>query len=148
MTWELALLGLLWATFLGVYFLFIKGYALGEKRADRLWQKSTTEESWPDERRRYYRHYLPFSVRYASLERADFQETTLTRDVGKGGIQFPASHPLRQGSRLYLSLQLPKASPLSLFGEVVWQKQGPRFDTGIKFVNLSTSNIIRISRYL
>ncbi len=148
MIWELALLGLLWAIFFGVYFLFIRGVALGEKRADRLWQKGAAETPWPDERRRYCRHYLPFPVRYASLERADFQETTLTRDVGKGGIQFPASHPLRQGSRLYLSLQLPKTSPLSLFGEVAWQKQGPRFDTGIKFVNLSTSTIIRIARYL
>lgn len=154
MVWELVGLVCVWFIFLSVYFLFVRGYALEQKKADHLWQESVAEVPWPDEQRRYHRRYLPFPVRYASLEQADFQGTTLTRDVAKGGVQFPASHLLRQGSRLYLSIELPKTAPLSLFGEVVWQKPqsmpmtSSRFDTGIKFVGLSTSNIIRIARYL
>ena len=148
MNWELASLAVLWAVFFGVYFLFVRGSALQQKKADSLWQEGSRPDRM-DERRRYRRRYLPFPVRYASLEQADFQNMALTRDVGKGGIQFPASHPLRQGSRLYLSIELPKtSSPLSLFGEVVWQTSGPRFETGIKFVGLSTANVIRIARHL
>ena len=152
MIWELIVLGVLWFLFFGIYFLFVRGYALEQKGADRLWQKTATETPRPDERRRYDRRHLPFSVRYASIEQADFQGITLTRDVAKGGMQFPASHPLRHGSQVYLSIELPKTSPLSLFGEVVWQKPevvtSSHFDTGIRFINLSTSNIIRIARYL
>ena len=152
MVWELIGLGVLWLLFFGIYFLFVRGYALEQKGADNLWQEAATETPWPDERRRYHRRYLPFPVRYASIERADFQGMTLTRDVAKGGIQFPAGHPLRHGSRIYLSIELPKTSPLSLFGEVVWQKPqavaSSHFDTGIRFIDLSTSDIIRIARYL
>ena len=152
MAWELLGLGVLWAIFFTIYFLFIRGYALEQKKADALWQELPQEVLWPDDRRRYDRRHLPFSVKYASLEQTDFQEITLTRDVAKGGIQLPSNYPLRRGSRLYLSIEIPKTAPLSLFGEVVWQRPQqitpPRFDTGIKFVSLSTSNIIRIARHL
>ena len=149
---QFLLLGGLWVLFLAGFFLFVRGYALEQKKADSLWHKTVIEAPPSDERRHYERRYIPVSLHYASLEQADFQELTLTEDVGKGGIRFPASHPLRQGSRLYLSLRLPKESPLSLFGEVVWQSPRaaapPRFDTGLKFVDLSPSNIIRIARHL
>lgn len=141
-----------WVLFLAVFFLFFRGSALGRKKGDLLWQEEI-QEGQLDDRRRYKRRYLPLPVKYASLEQADLQETTLTYDVGKGGVRLPATYSLRQGSRLYLFLNLPpKNSPLSLFGEVVWQKSRPgspsRFDTGVKFVDLSTSNIMRIARYL
>ena len=149
---ELLLLGGLWVLFLAGFFLFVRGYALEQKKADSLWHETASQAPLSDEHRRYERRYIPLPVNYASLEQADFQELTLTEDVGKGGIRFPASHLLRQGSRLYLSIRFPKESPLSLFGEVVWQSPRvaapPRFDTGLKFVDVSTSNIIRIARHL
>ena len=149
---ELFILGGAWILFWMGFFLLVRGSALGQKKGDILWEEAPEESSRSDERRRYQRHYLPFPVTYASLEQLDFQEVTLTEDVGKGGVRFPTRYPLRQGSRLYLSIEIPRDSPLSLFGEVVWQKQrpidAPRLDTGIKFVNVSTSNIIRIARHL
>ncbi|MFH1857721.1 MAG: PilZ domain-containing protein [Candidatus Omnitrophota bacterium] len=149
---EILLLVGVWALFLGGFFLFVHKPALDRQRADLLWEEDLSESPWPYERRRYKRRYLPLSVSYGSLEQADSQELTLAYDVGKGGVRFPASHPLRQGSRLYLSIDLPRRSPLSLFGEVVWQAPRStmphRYDTGIKFIDLSTANIIKIARHL
>lgn len=149
---EILFLISLWVFFVGGFFLFVRGFALNHERVDDLWQEPTKDVPWPEERRQYQRRHLPFPVNYASLEQADFQEKTLTQDVGKGGVRFPARYPLRQGSRLYLSINVPKKPPLSLFGEVVWQNphlgSPSGFDTGIKFVALSTSNIIKIARHL
>lgn len=149
---ELLILGGAWILFGAGFFLLVRGSALGQKEGDALWEEAFREGSRLDERRRYQRRYLPFPLTYASLEQLDFREVTLTEDVGKGGARFPTRYPLRRGSRLYLSIEMPKDPPLSIFGEVVWQRERPidpsRLDTGIKFVNLSTSNIMRIARHL
>jgi len=149
---EFLLLAGVWGIFLAPFLLFVRGYAAPQRGADLLWKEEMPENPWPGERRLYRRRYLPLSVNYASLDQADFQETTLSHDISKGGVCIPTRYPLRIGSRLYLSVGVPKMKPLSLFGEVVWQNSRTaspsRFDTGIRFVDLPTSAIMRIARYL
>ncbi|MBI4436904.1 MAG: PilZ domain-containing protein [Candidatus Omnitrophica bacterium] len=149
---EFLLLASLWGFFLAPFLLLVWGSGVTQKGADLLWQEEMPENPWPNERRLYRRRYLPFPVKYASLDQVDFQEMTLTHDISKGGMRVPSNYPLRPGSRLYLSIGIPKTKPLSLFGEVVWQSpraSAPaRFDTGIRFVDLSTSTIMRIARHL
>jgi len=145
------LIGLWGLFFVGIY-LFMRGTTSHQKKGDALWQEEVPEKQTTfQERRRYKRRHLPFPVNYGSLEDADLQEETLTQDVGKGGVRFPTRYALPLGSRLYLQINLPPKSPLSLFGEVVWQHaretEATQFDTGIKFVDLSTTNVLKIARY-
>ncbi len=149
---ELLILVGLWILFVGGLFLFVRGSALGQRKGDLLWQEEVTETPWPYERRRFKRRYLPFPINYGSLDNAEVHEQTLTRDIGKGGLRFPTTYFLKEGSRLFLSVDLPKGTPLSLFGEVVWQKSlsspTARYDTGIKFVDLTPSHLKRMNRHL
>ncbi len=152
MVMQFLALVVLWIAFLSAYLLFLRSSGLKQKMADSVWQEEVREVPWPNERRRYQRRYLPYPIDYADLEKASLREITLTHDISKGGTRFASSHPLSEGSRLFLSIELPEAKPLSLFGEVVWQSsrvvEPPRFDIGIRFVDLSSSNIMRIAHHL
>ena len=155
---EFGLLLGVWALFLGVFLVFLRGAAQEESWVEAPWKKRAVLESSvagsPLEKRLYQRRRLPFTIRYSVLERPIFQGTTLSKDISKGGVCIPLPASLQRGSRLHLSIQLPKARrPLSVWGEVVWQTSrfsdpSGRFETGIRFVELDPSKILTIARFL
>ena len=143
----LVLLGV-WGLFLGVLLLFFKGAA--EKTAAPFESNAGS----PLEKRLYQRKRLPLAVSFSVLDRPDYQGIVLSRDIGKGGLCIPLASSLQPGSRLRLSIQLPRVRrPLSVWGEVVWQSSGltnpsNRFETGIRFIQLNPSHIFTIARFL
>ncbi|MFH1858335.1 MAG: PilZ domain-containing protein [Candidatus Omnitrophota bacterium] len=142
----------LWSLFLAGLFLFTKHGSLSQKELQLLLQDELREISWIHDRRRFKRRYLPLAVDYADVEHAKRQGLTLTDDVGKGGIQLPSKYPMRHGEHVHLSIRVPQKGNLSLFGEVVWQKRRltlrRRYNTGIKFVALTPSNVTKIAHCL
>ena len=143
----LVLLGV-WGFFLGVLLLFFKGAA--EKTATPLESNAGN----PLEKRLYQRKRLPLAVTFAVLDRPDYQGTVLSKDISKGGVCIPLAASLQPGSRLRLSIQLPRVEhSLSVWGEVIWQSSflthpSNRFETGIRFIQLNPSNIFTIARFL
>ena len=136
-----------WGLFLGVLLIFLKGAA---KTPVPLESNAAS----PYERRLYRRKQLPLAVSFSVLEQPDYQGTVLSKDISKGGVRIPLSVSLEPGSRLRLSIQLPRVKrPLSVWGEVVWQTSllthPPSWlETGIRFIQLDPSNILTIARSL
>ena len=142
----LILLGI-WAVFLSFFLLFLGG---STRRTEVLESIAGS----PSEKRLYQRKRLPLAVSYALLDKPECQGTTLSKDIGKGGVCIPLPAPLHRGSRLRLSIQLPRIRrPLSLWGEVIWQapllpSPSYRLETGIRFIQLNPSHILTIARFL
>ena len=133
---EILLLLSVWAVFLGAFIVLLRSSVPGTP----IPLESIAAN--PFEKRLYQRRHLPLAVNYAVLEKPEYQGATLSRDIGKGGVCIPLPVLLKQGSKLRLSIQLPKLRrPLSIWGEVVWQAPHPsnRFETGIRFIQLTSS---------
>ena len=159
LTGELMILGGVWVLVVGVYLLFLRGSSEGVGLADRIWKRELPPPlesiaGIPSEKRLYQRKRLPWTVSYSVLERPECRGTTLSKDISKGGVCIPLPVSLERGSRLHLSIQLPKSRrPLSVWGEVMWQgtpvaTPKPRFETGIRFIELDPSRILRIAQFL
>lgn len=158
-TKELVLLTTIWSLFIGFFVLFLRGSARGTQFADRFWKRGVPPPlesiaGSPLEKRLYQRKRLPLAIGYAVLERPEYQGTTLSKDIGKGGVCIPLPSSLERGSRLRLSIQLPKMrQPFSVWGEVIWQSSRlsnapARFETGVRFIELNSSHILTIARSL
>ena len=157
LTKEFLLLLALWALFGGALIVFLRGSSWGSRLANRLLGVTPPLESqagYPDEKRLYQRKRLPLGVTYSVLEKPDTQGTVLSSNVSKGGVCVPLPAALENGSRLRLSIQLPREmNPFSIWGKVVWQtplapapKQ--KYDTGIQFIELTSAHILTIARSL
>ena len=159
LTREFILLAGIWALFMGAFVLFLRGSTQGTQVAETLWRGRTLPPlesiaGSPLEKRLYQRRRLPLAVSYSLLERPEYRGTTLSKDISKGGVCIPLPTSLARGSRLSLSIQLPRGgTPFSVRGEVVWQTAllattKSRYDTGIQFVQLNPSHILTIARFL
>lgn len=152
----LILLGV-WILFIGTFILFLRGSTQKTQLSEWLWKDLRPFESIagnPLEKRLYQRKRLPLAVSFAVLDQPEYQGVALSKDIGKGGLCIPLSASLQRGSRLRLSIQLPRVHrPLSLWGEVVWQmpplpNPSHQFHTGIRFIQLRSAAILTIARVL
>lgn len=158
LTKEFFLLLGVWGVFIGAFLLFLRASSQGGQVADFLWKEGIPPlesiAGSPSEKRIYQRKRLPLTVSYAVLDKPDCQGTALSKDISKGGVCIPLPASLQRGSRVRLSIQLPRdRRPLSVWGEVVWQSSllsnaASRFETGIRFIRLDPSNILTIARSL
>lgn len=143
----LVLLGA-WGLFLGVFLIFLRSSS--QETPPPLESNAAN----PLEKRLFQRKRLPWVVSFSVLDRPDYQGNVLSRNISKGGLCIPLAASLQLGSRLRLSIQLPRVKrPLSVWGEVVWQSSllthpSNRFETGIRFIQLNPSHILTIARSL
>ena len=148
LTREVLLLLAVWWVFLGTFLLFF------HSSVEKVPIPLESIAGSPSEKRLYQRKRLPLAVSYAVLDKPEYQGTTLSKDISKGGVCISLPGSLQQGSRLRLSIQLPRVRrPLSLWGEVIWQAPrfphpSHRFETEIRFIQLASSHILTIARSL
>jgi len=147
----------IWILFVGVLVVFLRGSSLGIQFADqtlkiRPMPALESNAGIPNEKRLYQRKSLPLAVTYSVIESPEHQGTTLSRNVSKGGVCIPLPASLTEGSKLRLDIQLPRIRrPLSIWGEVVWQSilhPTARYETGVRFVQLNTKQILAVARSL
>jgi Tfp pilus assembly protein PilZ len=98
-----------------------------------------------DDRRSHRRLSSRLTARYRVLDAdkdlTEHGSTTLTRDIGGGGLCIATPSQLAEGTPLELFVQFPdRPKPMTFTAVVVWSR--PRgtertFDTGLKFASIS-----------
>mgnify|MGYP001570338777 CR=1 FL=1 len=82
--------------------------------------------------------------------------TSLSRDIGGGGVRFVAEHPLEVGARLEVIVHLPSPDmPIRFVGEVMWTKLVTKADAagfggtevGVRFVEIAPHDAALIKQY-
>lgn len=108
-----------------------------------------------DEKRKYVRIDSSISVAFSIIDSEHDRYTTLSKNVSLGGVMIPLKRQLTIGTKLHLELTLPNESkPISIIGEVVWQKEtnivdsGMLFNTGIKYLEIDSFEMQKLTNYL
>ncbi|MFH1771424.1 MAG: PilZ domain-containing protein [Candidatus Omnitrophota bacterium] len=106
------------------------------------------------EKRRFVRFDSSVNVHYQILEEGQQIREASSRDISAGGIRIIIKEKIPMGTQLEMEIILPNEKrTIQLVGEVVWQQESDTgdvevFDTGIKFVKISSSNILKITSYI
>lgn len=107
------------------------------------------------ERRKYKRLNAPMYCRPLGRAMAKTQETPkiAVEDISLGGVRVYSDDRHKPGDRLELELWLPDGDSITLDTTVVWvdplEGQNPaRFEIGLKFVDVKTSDLARLEAVL
>ena len=98
-----------------------------------------------EERRRYIRLETPLKISYVLQNKEKILKVT-SKDISPVGVRFEAVEKIEVGSRVDLTLHLPKSSnPVHAQGKLVWIKKltledDSPYDAGIEFVRIEEDN--------
>jgi len=109
----------------------------------------------PHDRRKEIRTSTKILVKYHFSDTYDsFQEEMISKgmDLSKDGIKLIVNDSAKILPFVTLNILLPfSADPIHIFGEIKWAREHLRFpwkDVGVKFFNIKTEDILRITDYI
>ncbi|MCL6584097.1 MAG: PilZ domain-containing protein [bacterium] len=109
----------------------------------------------PHDRRKEIRASTKILVKYHFSDMYDsFQEEMISKgmDLSKDGIKLVVSDSTRILPYVTLNILLPfSADPIHILGEIKWAREHLRFpwkDVGVKFFNIKTEDLHRITDYI
>ncbi len=107
-----------------------------------------------EEKRKFIRLELPIEVKYRISIDPVVENKSLSKDISAGGLRMILKEKLPPGLLLEIKINIPDDERLiSTSGEIVWQDEividrEVKYETGIRFVNISTEDREKISRYI
>jgi len=97
------------------------------------------------EKRKFVRLKKCVDVTYVSLKTMRSAFSSLTKDVGGGGICVYPKDAIKKGEVLELEMRLPRKKPVFAIGRVVWIKgKSGRAEAGMEFIAIRAKDKARI----
>lgn len=104
------------------------------------------------ERRKFQRVDSNLSVRYKNLKTATVPISSLTKNIGEGGIRFRTNEFISLACRLVVEITLPAlARPVKAISKVAWIRKvspGDQYELGNQFLEISKDDRAAISDYV
>src|ERR1700722_12403824 len=100
-------------------------------------------------------YVAPGAFKANTVEMSDFKKLTneevmVSENISLHGVRISVAHPMAEGTRLWLQVNLPGAPiPLHAIGEVRWcHSSGTQWNAGLKFVGISRADLGRVDGFL
>ena len=96
-----------------------------------------------DDRRRHQRAGVPGEVADASEELGG---SAMLVDVSEGGLRLMVEGPVPLGTEVQLRLEFVDCDvPIQVLAQVVWCRQSPPYEVGVRFLELEPEHRHRLS---
>lgn len=101
------------------------------------------------EKRKFVRLKKCVDVTYVSLTTMRSPFSSLTKDIGGGGICIYPRDAIKKGEVLELEMRLPGEKPIFAVGKAAWIKGKPgKPEAGIKFIAIEAKDKARIFEFV
>ena len=104
------------------------------------------------ERRAYTRVPAGVEAQFQVLQDVDAPRLALTKDISLSGMRFTPSEKLDPGSKVFVTLFLPKEGQVNLSGVVAWAQGGhgdrEGYDVGLRWSDVSPVAQARLNSFI